>query len=226
MSNLWGTLAPLIIGSAVVPVQIIITILLLRSASGKKTAVAWVVGMTTVRVLQGVIFGLVLSSDDVSSADPDATSPITGTLLLVVGVLFLVMALRQAMNEPDPDAPPPKWLTMTATMGPKKAFLLGAGVMLIGVKFWVFTLSALSAIGDADLGRSSAVLTFIAFVLLASSINIAVLAVSFIVPNKADALLTRASASLQKHNRIIMIVLGVVFGTWFVVKGLTGLGVI
>ena len=44
MGELWGSLVPLIIGSALVPIQIVITTMLLRSAAGRMTAVAWLAG--------------------------------------------------------------------------------------------------------------------------------------------------------------------------------------
>ena len=37
MSDLWSSLIPLAIGSAVVPIQIVVTILLLQSPGGAKT---------------------------------------------------------------------------------------------------------------------------------------------------------------------------------------------
>ena len=53
MVDLWTTLLPLVIGSAVVPTQIVVTGVLLRSSRGK--AVAWIAGMAGLRVLQGVL---------------------------------------------------------------------------------------------------------------------------------------------------------------------------
>ncbi len=225
--SVWSALVPLILGSAFVPIQIIITILLLRSKAGKRAALAWIAGLTTVRLLQGVIFGLILSSG--SSTPDDAaggTSKLVAGFLLVVALLLLVTGVKQLTSEVDPDAPPPKWLTATATMGPGKAFLLGAGLLTIGAKFWVFTLSAIGAIGDADLGRSSSVVTFLVFVLLAESIHILIVAAATVAPGASEALLTSASEWLTKHNRTIVIVLSFVFGTWFLLKALSGLGVI
>ncbi len=227
MSNLWTSLAPLIIGSAVVPIQIIITILLLRSSAGRMTAVAWVAGMATVRLIQGVVFGLLVSSGtEATTAEPGSASPFTASLLLVLGLLLLVLALRQLLHHPDEDAPPPKWLTMTETMKPGKAFLIGAGLLAIGAKFWVFTLGAISAISDAGLGQPGSTLTFLLFVVLAQSVQITVLVAAFAAPRKSEALLSHASSWLTAHNRVIVIVLGVVFGLWFLAKGLTGLGVL
>lgn len=227
MDSLWATLAPLALGGAVVPIQVIVTILLLRSTHGRGTAVAWVGGMTLVRVLQGVLFGLVLTSDGAAADGAGAgPGPVMSTLLLVLAVLFLVMAGRQFLVDIDPDAPPPKWMTATETMAPFKAFALGVGLMLIGVKFWVFTLSAVGAIEDASLSRGASVAIFIIFVALSESAQLAVLGVAFVAPHRAEALLTAASAWLAARNRVIVIVLGAVFGSWFLVKALRGFGIL
>ena len=228
MSNLWSALVPLIIGSAFVPIQIIITILLLRSAAGKKTALAWVAGMTTVRLLQGLIFGLILSSgsSDAEASGGNSSSTVVTGVLLVVAVLLLVTGVRQLVTDVDPEAPPPKWLTMTETMGPGKAFVFGAGLLAIGAKFWIFTLGAISSIGDADLGRTSSILTFLAFVALTEVAHLAVLGLAIAAPAKSEKVLAAASAWLTRNNRTIMIVISFVFGTWFMVKSLHGLGIL
>lgn len=226
MTDLWTTLVPLVTGSAVVPIQIIITILLLRSTKGRVTAVAWVAGMTAVRLVQGVLFGLVLTSDSTPAGGEEGTSPLTGGLLLVIGILLLVVALRQVLNQPDADDPPPKWLEATRTMAPARAFLLGAAILAIGAKFWVLTLGAISAINDADLGYTAGIALFLLFVLLAESAQLGVLGVAFAMPERSAAVLTRASGWLEAHNRVIVIVLGVIFGVWFLIKGLTNLGVL
>ena len=58
MSSILFSLLPMIIGSAVVPMQIILLVLLLTSEKqGLVKAIAFVLGMTVVRVAQGVIFG-------------------------------------------------------------------------------------------------------------------------------------------------------------------------
>ncbi len=58
MGSLFASLLPLIIGSAVVPVQIIIDILLLKNPKqGLLKASAYVGGLTTLRLLQGLGLG-------------------------------------------------------------------------------------------------------------------------------------------------------------------------
>ena len=85
MLDLWTTLIPLILGSAILPVQVTVTILLLRSGGGRSAAVAWVSGMTAVRLVQGILFGLVLDAAGAEAVDDDGPGLIASTLLLVIG---------------------------------------------------------------------------------------------------------------------------------------------
>ena len=227
MSDLVTTLIPLAVGSAVVPIQIIITILLLRSPGGRITAVAWVAGMTAIRLLQGLVFGLLLGGRRASAVGEDGgSSVLVSVVLLVLAILFYVVAAKQLLKYPDDDAPPPKWMAMLDGVAPGKAFLLGVGLVAISAKFWVFTLGAIAAIGDAGLGMSGSIVAFLLFVALAESIHLAAVVFAYAAPARADAGLARFSTLLERYNGPIMIVLGLVFGTWFLVKALTGLGVI
>ncbi|MFY9919177.1 MAG: GAP family protein, partial [Mycobacterium sp.] len=216
----------MVIGSALVPVQIIITILLLRSPSGKVTAIAWAAGMATVRVVQGAVFGLILHSGRARAADGEHHGYILPTVLLVLAVLMYVLAIRELVHAPEEDAPPPKWMTIADSLSPVKAFLLGAGLLVIEPKFWIFTLGAIAAIGEADLGRTWAIVAFLIFVILASSIHLLLIGVAVCMPRRADALLKAMSDQLTKYSRILVIALGLIFGTWFLIKALTGLGII
>ena len=115
---------------------------------------------------------------------------------------------------------------MIDSITPPRALALGAGVVLIGAKFWVFTLAAINAIGAADLGQGVAVLAFLVFVLLAESVLLVMIGVAYLLPARSGALLDSVIHFLTRHNRVIVIVIGAVFGTWFLVKALNGLGVL
>lgn len=88
--------------------------------------------MTTVRLAQGVLFGLFLGSKASEGSTSSGPGPVLATLLLVLAVVFYVTAARSYLAEDDPDAPPPKWMTMTESMTPTKAFLVGGGLLVIG----------------------------------------------------------------------------------------------
>jgi len=214
-------LTPFIIGSAVVPVQIMMIILLLNSPKqGLAKAISLVAGMTAVRLLQGVIFGLILSP---SSGETSGKSPVVSTLLMVLGILLLITAYKQWRNEDDPDGPPPKWLVMLDTLTPLKAIGMGAILVLISGKFWVFTLSAIGVIEQAHLGQPSSILAFLLFMLLAQSLLLLAIIIRVIVPEQSKSITETISAWLTKYNRPIVLVVSLVFGLLFFVQGASGL---
>lgn len=214
-------LIPFIIGSAVVPLQIMMIIVLLGSPSqGLLKATFLFLGMTVVRLLQGVFFGLVLSP---IAGEGGGKSPVVSALLMILGILLLITAYKQWRNEDDPDGPPPKWMTMLDSLTPLKAFGMGAGLVLISGKFWVFTLSAIGLIEEAQLGQPSSSLAFLLFILLAQSLLLMIILVRLFIPAKSRSLLENISVWLSKYNRPIVMTVSLVFGLLFLIQGVTGL---
>lgn len=213
------SLLPYIIGSALVPIQNIINILLLKNPrQGLSMSTAYVGGMTVLRLLQGLIFGLIFINED-----SGGKSTIVLTLQIVLGILLLVTAYKQWDKEDDPDAPPPKWLTMMDSLTTLKAFGFGFGILLISGKAWVFTLSAIGIIGAAELGQPSGIITYLLFVLLAQSLLLLSILFTVINPKKSKVLLDQASGWLTRYNRPIVIVVSLVFGLLFLYQGASGL---
>lgn len=179
--------------------------------------------MTAIRLFQGVGFGFVFSSsDDVAADGSSGTGPVVSGVLLVLAVALYTTAIKQILYDEDPDAPPPKWMTMTASMGMGRGFLFGVGVLAIGAKFWVFTLGAAGDVSDADLSRGAGIGALILFVVPAESIHLAIVGAAAIAPDAAAGVLDDASDCLRRYTRVIMIVLGLVFGTWFLADALHG----
>ena len=219
MDSLIVALLPNIIGSALVPVQNIINILLLRNPKqGLLKAVAYVSGMTVVRLLQGVVFGLIFRTESGGEK-----SPVALTLKLVLGILLLITAYKQWRSEDDPDAPPPKWMTMLDGLTPIKAFGMGMGMLLLSGKMWVFTLSAISIIDAWQLGLSSAAVAYLIFLLLAQSLLLLALLFRVVLPKKSMVVLGQASEWLARNNRPITIAVALVFGLLFFYQGASGL---
>jgi hypothetical protein len=223
--DLVTSLVPLAIASAILPVQVTITILLLQAPGGRAKALAWVAGMTVVRLAQWIVFGVVIGTAS-AAEEVSGAGPIQATMLLVVAVLFLVSALRKLLDQPDEDAPPPRWMAAVAGIGAGRAFLIGAAAVGLSAKLWAFTLGTIAAIADAGLGVAGSWGAFLAFVVVAESIHLALIGVAFASPARADALLGSVSASLERHNRTLMIGLGLVFGTWFLLKALAAFGLL
>jgi hypothetical protein len=226
MNDLWTTLIPLVIASAVLPLQITVTILLAQGTVGHVAAAAWVAGMVMFRVGQGLVFGLVLGQGVAEAEGPARPGPIASTLLLVVGVFLLVSAVRSWLREPDDDAPPPRWMAVLGSATPGQAFAAGAVVVGASPKLWVFTLGAIGAIAEANLDKGAAAALYLAFTFTALSVHIAIVGLAYLSPVRAVAILGRMSDALSSNARPVKIALGLILGTWFLLKALAGLGLL
>ncbi len=82
-------------------------------------ATAFVGGATLMRLVQGVLFGYVLGS----SGEGDGR--ISSLLLLLMGILLWITAIKKWRKEDDPDGPPPKWMSSIDGMSPLRAFRSG-----------------------------------------------------------------------------------------------------
>ncbi len=225
MGSLWATLAPFVIAAALMPIELVITLALLGTPGRVRTATAATVGTVAVRLLQGLVFGAILHwgrRDNTAGGHGWLVSAV----LLVVAVVLLTTAIRELLGGDDPDDPPPKWMAALSTMTPGKALLLGGATVLISVKMWVFTFAAISAIGNAGMARSTNFATYIAFVLLGVSTHLAIIAAAAFFPRRSASFLDGSLHWLQDHNRVIMIALGLIFGGWFLYKGLHGFGIV
>lgn len=224
MGKVLISLLPYIIGSAVVPLQIIIGLLLLKSPKqGLLKAIAYVTGMTITRLLQGFIFGLVFIGSAAVTPESNGKSPVISTLLLLLGILLLITAYKKWSGEVDPDDPPPKWLTRIDTATSLKALGIGIALPLIAPKLWVFTLSALATIVAAELGQPDSAISFLVFILLAESLLILPILIRILMPAKSNSVLAKISDWLSRNNRPIVITVSLVFGFWFLYSGISGL---
>lgn len=222
MDSIIADLLPFIIGSAVVPLQIIVVTLLLTSEKrGPLKAIAFVLGMTVARLVQGVLFGLVLTGGSGDPADAGNSGVVKATALTVLGLLLLITAYKKWAKEPDPDAPPPKWLAMLDGLTPVRALLVGAGFVLIAPKLWVFILGAISAIGEAQLDQPESTRTFLLFILLAQSLLLIPIAIRLLIPRRAKTLLASLAEWLKRYNDPIVIAISLIFGVLFLYQGIS-----
>ena len=81
-------LVPLAIASAIIPLPLIVTVLLLRSASGKTAGAAWVGGQIAARAVQGLLFALVLDRAFAAGGGDGTKGPVVSTVLVILGILF------------------------------------------------------------------------------------------------------------------------------------------
>ncbi|MFN8482903.1 MAG: GAP family protein [Anaerolineae bacterium] len=216
------SLLPVMIGATLVPLYPIIVLLLLQSDGGLLKATAFVAGAVLARLVQGVLFGFVFGR--AAEAYPvDGPDVIASTLLLVVSILLLVTAFRKWRKEADPDDPPPKWMTTITGLSTAQAFGAGALFVTIAFKQWVFTLTAIDLIAAAGLGREASVGVYLFYTLVTQTLALIPLLAMAVAPRQAAKPVQAAQVWLERYNRPIVITVSLVFGLWFLYKGITGL---
>jgi len=216
------SLLPLVVGAALLPEWIIIALLLLRGEGGVLKALAFAAGAMAVRLVQGVLFGYVFGTA-ADAYGESGSNLITSTLLLVVGIVMLITAVMKWRQEADPDAPPPKWLAALSGLSTLKAFSMGALLMAISIKQWVFTLSAIAVIEQAQLSHTGNVVTYLFFVVAAQSLVLAPIIFSAMAPPQAAKMLDATQGWLERNNRVIVTAVLLLFGVWLLGKGIAGL---
>jgi threonine/homoserine/homoserine lactone efflux protein len=180
--------------------------------------------MTTIRLLQGVVFGLVLTGGaDASVDEASEKGYIASTLLLILGILLLISAYLKWRKEPDPDAPPPRYLSMMDSASWLQAFGFGFAFPLISPKLWVFMLTAISEISAAQLGQPASTTAFLIFLFLAQSLILLPILIRILLPRRSASLLETISAWLGRNDRAIVIAVSLVFGLLFFNQGARGL---
>ena len=222
MGNVLLGLLPVIVGAAFVPLYPIIVMLLLQSAGGLGKSIAFVAGGVVARLVQGVVFGLLLGAAMAANGE-EGQRLIASTLLLIVGLLLLVTAFRKWRKEEDPDEPPPKWMSSIGNLTRLRAFGAGALYVAIAVKQWVFTLSAISIISAASLERPMGIGVYLFYVLLTQMLVLPPILLFALAPERAAKPLQAAQGWLDRHNRVIVISVSFIFGLWFSYSGITGL---
>lgn len=220
MGSVLIQLLPLVIGSIMMPTWVLLVLFMLRSRHGLVAAIAFVCGVTAVKLVQGVIFGAVFSAYDATHIR-NLTGTILSTLLLVVGVLMCVSGLKQVFGQEDDDFgnPLPKLLGMIHALTPARAFGLGALLVVTSSRAWIFTLTALGIINRANLDFVQSVAVFLLYVLGTEILLI----VPIVVSTRSSARFDKAASWIEEHNRPIVVTVSFVVGGFFLWTGLTGL---
>jgi threonine/homoserine/homoserine lactone efflux protein len=222
MGQVIGDVLPSALGVAISPVPIIAVILMLLAPRARAASVAyligWVVGVTVVVVI------VTLVVDPVDSSEPDDPSTFSSVLKLVLGALFLLLALRSWRSRPRVGQEPelPSWMAAIADFNATKALGLGLLLSAVNPKNLAMCIAAGAAIGGGAEDTSAAVVAIVVFVVIASS-SIAVPVIGYLVAHeRMRQPLDELRQWLTAHNSAVMTVLLLVLGVTSIGKGIAG----
>ncbi len=209
------------VGVAISPVPIISLILMLFSRAAGRNSVAflcgWLLGLTGVAVV-------VLASGVEGSSD--GGSDTGGYVKILIGVLFLALALRQWRGRPRDGAEPemPSWMAAVDDLSAVKAFGLGLALTVPNPKNVGLTIAAAVSIGGAGLDTGEEIVVVAVFVLIASSTVIGPVLAYLVAGERAAPALTATKQWLMANNATVMTVLFAVLGAKVLGDGIAVVG--
>lgn len=218
MTGLLSRLIPTAIVGALAPVPIIILISLLISKRGMAKAVGFGLAMTGTLAVVGAI---VLANASANAGSTGHGSAVTGTILAAAGIVFLIIAIKQLLKAPDPDAPLPKFMSRLDDMSPVAAAVFGVIIEAINLKQIGIFLGGVKLIVNAHVTPAEEWVA-LAILLVVIQLGVIVPLVGYsLAGNRATYVLQRFRGWLVTNNRAISIVLGLVIGAAFLVVGVT-----
>lgn len=197
------------VGVAISPVPIIAVILMLFTARAAGNSVSflvgWVVGLSIVGAVVLAV-GLELSDGEESAAG--------GWIKIIIGVLFLVLAVKQWSSRPTGDEEPamPGWMQAIDQFTAPKSFGIGFLLSAVNPKNLGLTIAAMTKVSAAGLSTGEEIGTLVVFVVIASLTVAAPVVLNLVLGSKAQPALTTMKDWLADNNNTVMTVLFVVLG--------------
>ena len=217
-----GEVLPAALGISLNPFPIIAIVLLLAGGPSRKSAATfafgWLVGLTA---LTTIALFVTTGTDATDGTTADSVN----VLQVVLGVALLWFAWRKWRSRPRPgdEVVAPKWMSGIDTLGPLRAFGLGAGLAGVNPKNFAFIVSATASITDLAETRHDIVLAGAVFVLLGSIAVLGLLLFSVIRGPKAAAPLDEVKTFMLANNAVIIMAVLLILGVKILGDGLGSL---
>ena len=220
MGTVFLQILPLAI-AAIAPTMIGLVVLFLSDDRGLVKALAFILGKYLVYVIWGVV-SLDLA-EHIASTSSGAASSYSEVIFLIFGVLLLILAVRNFFGEDDPDAPPPKFMTILDKMGPVKLFGVGVVLSLMQFRFIALVLVGATVIAEARLSTTENLISVLWLALLMVWPMLIPVVVFLVLGERREAAMKSMRTWLTRHKRMINVVVLGVFGILLLIIGLIGI---
>ena len=207
-----GQILPLAVGVALSPVPIIAVALMLMSQRARLNGPLFVIGWLTGLAVIGVVVLAVAGPGGASSDGKPATW--VSVLKLVLGLLLLLLAVRQWHDRPRPghEVEAPKWMGSIERFSPGKA--VGAGAVLSGAnpKNLLLAVGAAAAIAQTGIGSGDQAIAYVVFALIATVGVATPVVMFFALGDRSQRILAGLRDWMGQHNAVIMAVICLIIG--------------
>ena len=218
-----GGILPLAIAVDISVLSIIAVILMLITPRARRNGPAFVAGWLLGLVVVGGLVLIIADAAGVSSSSGPSTAAYA--IKLALGVLLLLLAVRQWRSRPGPgeQAPAPKWMAALDSFTPVKSVGLGAAMSGVNPKNLALSAAAAMSIAQTGLPGGQQAVVLAVFVVVGTVAVAAPLVACLALGSKADSMLNGWREWLAANNVAIMLVVFLVFGFVLIGQGIAGL---
>jgi hypothetical protein len=195
------------VGVALSPLAVIAVVLILATPKGGVNGSAflagWVLGLAVVGTL------VLLVADGADAGENGAPADWVSIVKIVVGVLLLVVAVRQWRGRPSGHAEPelPAWTTQLDSLTPPRAAGLALLLASVKPKNLLLTVGAALAIAETGVSTGSQAVALAVFVLLGTLGPGIPFAIHVLMRDRGADILTRLRGCMVRENSTIIAVL-------------------
>jgi hypothetical protein len=209
-----------IIGLAITlePIPLTAFILVLASERGTRKAAAFIAGWIV--SLAVVVAITVLATGNAPPKSNSAPSLAALAVKIVLGVVLLLIALRQyrRLGQPKKPKPPPKWQAGVDRMSPWYA--MGLGPL---TQPWGLIAAGVATVIEAKLSSWEDYLTLVYFCLLATGLYLVMEIYAIVRPDETRDQLGRLRVWIDTHTDLLIIWVSLVVGCWLIGKSVYAL---
>lgn len=213
---------PAAVGVMLSPIPIVAVILMLGTPKAKTNGPAfglgWILGLTAVSAL---VLALTSGADTPDSTSSDGTN----STLVVLGVVLLVVAVRQWRKRPGPGEEPelPSWMATVDSFAAPKSFALGILASAVNPKNLALTAAAAASVSLSGADAEEAAAAMAVFVVIASLSVVGPVVLYLVAGDRVAPKLEGIKTTMAGHNNVIMAVICLVLGAKLIADGSGGL---
>lgn len=213
MSSLLAQVVPLAFAAAISPVVFLLQLNTLTGPRPIGRGAALTAGAAIVLIV-GSSLGVALGGTGFSERET-----LQAAINIAFGVLLIAVGLRALFRPPKPK--PAESDTKPTSIG--RSFLAGAGGMASNVTTFALYIPALALIAGSNLPLGQRGVAGLIILLITLMVAWVPLLIAAIVPGATSRLLPALGRWMTDNNRWIQVVLGLGFGIWLLLKGVSGL---
>jgi threonine/homoserine/homoserine lactone efflux protein len=222
MGQAIGQVLSFAVGVALSPIPIIAVVLMLGTprarSNGPAFILGWVLGLTVVGTI------VLLVSSGASASKQGQPADWVNWLKLVLGLLLLLVAVRQWRGRPrgEAEAALPSWMKSIDRFTAVRAGAFGVVMSAFNPKNLLLVVGAAAAIAQTGVSAGRQAVALAVFVLIGSIGTGAPVVLYFVMGDRSKRLLDELKAWMGEHNAAIMTVLCLVIGAKLIGDAISG----